>query len=217
MAKPAQPPAITHRDLTLLKETSRPFSQRGWIFELKYDGFRILASKLAGVVTLQSRNGTDYTARFPDLVDDMAILPDLVLDGELVVLDAQGRPQFDRLRRRAAKSVKATVAQAARTEPAAIFAFDLLWLAGRDLRAQPLLKRKAALKKALARARRVKYLDHIGEHGERLYAAVAGLGLEGIVAKRADSKYRAGRSADWMKIKTPAGRAAQKDREKWNQ
>jgi bifunctional non-homologous end joining protein LigD len=106
---------------------------------------------------------------------------------------------------------------ASRLQPAAIFAFDLLWLEGKDLRALPLLKRKAALKVVLKSSKRIKYFDHVPEHGERLYAAVERLGLEGIVAKRADSPYRRGRSKDWVKIKTPAGEAEQAKRgEAWN-
>lgn len=210
-------PAITHRDLTLITERRRPFSEKGWIFELKYDGFRCLATHAAGVVSLLTRNGTELAERFPELVAAMTALPDLVLDGELVVLDAQGRPRFERLRRRAAMRVPSSIARAARVDAAAVFAFDLLWLAGRDLRALPLLRRKAALQKALGRAERIRYLTHVGEQGERLYEAAAGLDLEGIVAKRADAPYRAGRSRDWVKIKTPAGRQVDEERAKWNE
>jgi bifunctional non-homologous end joining protein LigD len=81
----------------------------------------------------------------------------------------------------------------------------------------PLLKRKAQLQKLLARSTRIRYLAHVGEDGQRLYAAAAQLELEGIVAKRSDAPYRRGRSADWIKIKTPVGRAIDEERAKWGE
>lgn len=139
-----------------------------------------------------------------------------MIDGELVLLDARGRPQFERLRRRLALK-RFSIDHAARTEPAAIFAFDLLELRGKDLRRLPLLKRKAQLERLLRKSTRIRYLTRIGEDGERLYAAAATLELEGIVAKRADAPYRRGRSSDWVKIKTPAGRAIDEMRAKWGE
>ena len=107
--------------------------------------------------------------------------------------------------------------QAARSEPAAIFAFDLLILGGRDMRKLPLLKRKDALQKALGEPKRIRSVQHVGEMGQRLYDAACGLSLEGIVAKRADAPYTAGRSRDWIKIRTPHGRHLQEQRsEQWD-
>jgi bifunctional non-homologous end joining protein LigD len=130
-----------------------------------------------------------------------------------VLLDARGRPQFERLRRRLALK-RLSIDHAARTEPAALFAFDLLELRGKDLRRLPLLKRKAQLEKVLRRSTRIRYMTHVGEDGERLHAAAAKLELEGIVAKRADSPYRQGRTADWGEIRTPAGMDIQAERAK---
>jgi bifunctional non-homologous end joining protein LigD len=208
---------ITHKDLMLLAETQAPFERRGWIFELKYDGFRVLAQRSGSFVSITSRRGTDLTACFPEIVECLVELPDLVLDGELVVLDARGHPQFERLARRARMSRFPSVDAAAKEDPAMIFAFDLLELRGKDMRSQPLLKRKAALEKVLKGSSRIRYLTHVGEDGRRLFAAAARLELEGIVAKRADSAYKRGRSRDWLKISTPAGKLAQESRsETWS-
>lgn len=215
--KPAPAPLITHKDLALLTEKRRPFSAKGWVFELKHDGYRCLVRHAGLEVRFTTRNGTDLTRAFPELSEELAERPEMVIDGELVILDDQGRPQFDRLIGRAGRRDPVGIRFAAEHTPAALFAFDLLWLAGKDMRALPLLKRKAALKKALKGGKRILYLDHVAENGERLYAAVDSMGLEGIVAKRADSAYRAGRSKDWVKIKTPAGDAEQAKRgEGWN-
>ena len=204
-------PEINHRDLALIGERGRPFSDPGWVYELKYDGFRVLA--LAGAEPrLVSRNGHDLGAPFPEVIHALGDMHDLVIDGELTILDENGKPQFERLRRRAVMSSPRSIASASKGEPAVVLAFDLLVDGERDIRGLPLLKRKAILKRALKGTNRVLFLDHVAEHGERLFAAVDGLGLEGIVAKRADAPYRRGRSSDWLKIKTPHGREVDAER-----
>ncbi|MGZ5260153.1 MAG: ATP-dependent DNA ligase, partial [Burkholderiales bacterium] len=126
------------------------FSAPGWIFELKYDGFRWLVSKCGDVIRLESRNGRDMAASFPELVEAMqAVEHDFVCDGELVVLDEQGRPQWDRLKRRHVLRHPGRIKQAAAEEPACIFAFDLLWLDGEDFRQRPLLDREWSLYQVL--------------------------------------------------------------------
>jgi len=97
-------------------------------------------------------------------------------------------------------------------DAAAIFAFDLLQLAGEDLRPLPLIKRKAILQKVLWGSVRIRYLQHIDEVGEALYRSIAEAGLEGMVAKRATAPYRAGRSCYWLKVKTPAFKAIEQRR-----
>jgi bifunctional non-homologous end joining protein LigD len=202
----------------LATSASKPFDRAGWVFELKYDGFRALAVRGAGVVRLLSRRGNDLLPCFPEIDECLRELPDIVFDGELVVLDDQGKPQFERLRRRALLKKGARVEQAARLDAAVLFAFDILSLRGKDLRKLPLVKRKEILQDALRRSERVRPVQYIGEQGIRLYEAAASLGLEGIVAKRTDAPYKAGRSSDWLKIRTPAGRHAQTKRsEAWNQ
>ena len=181
----------THRDLMLATSAEKPFDRPGWLFELKYDGFRVLAIHQGETRRVLSRRGNDLSGCFPEIVACLGALPELVLDGELVVLDERGKPQFERLRRRALLKKPTSVEQAAQSEPAAIFAFDLLVLRGRDMRKLALLKRKEALQKALGQSQRIRPVQHVGEMGKRLYDAACGLTLEGIVAKRADAPYMA--------------------------
>jgi bifunctional non-homologous end joining protein LigD len=194
-----------------------PFTRQGWIFELKYDGFRVLAGKHGENITLVSRRGTNLLPNYPELEACLHALPDLALDGELVLLDEQGRPQFERLTRRLRLKRPDLIARASISEPAAIFAFDLMGFKGKDLRRYPLLTRKAMLKSALEGSERIRYTQHIGEEGERLFKMAAELGVEGIVAKRADAAYPRGRTSDWVKIKTGVGRAIDEERAKWNE
>ena len=189
---------------------ARPFSRPGWLFELKYDGFRVLAVKEDGRSRLLSRSGRDMAKSFPELVAALERLPNLALDGELVVCDAAGRPQFQQLRRRALRTKH--LAEAVAAMPACIYAFDLLALKGEDLRARPLIDRKRLLKRTLGRSERIRYLDHVDEHGEALYAEIERLELEGMVAKDAASMYRPGRSHAWLKVKTPAARDIERNR-----
>jgi len=142
----------------------------------------------------------------------------LVLDGELVVLDATGKPDFDRLCRRARTKKRLDVEHAARSDPAALFVFDLLVVGNRDVRKLPLLKRKELLQDALDGSQRVRAVQYVGEQGRRLFDAACQLQIEGIMAKKADAPYKTGRSRDWLKIRTPAGRDVQEKRsEQWDQ
>ena len=201
----------------LATTASKPFDRPGWIFELKYDGFRVLAIRNAANARLLSRRGNDLAACFPEIVECLHALPSMALDGELVVLDDTGKSDFERLRRRALLKKRISVEHAARQEPAVLFVFDILSLRGKDFRNVPLLKRKEALQTALEGSQRIRPVQHVGEGGTRLYEAACGLGLEGIVAKRAAAPYTAGRSGDWIKIRTPAGRHAQERRsEEWS-
>ena len=209
---------ITHRDLAQLKSVKRPFSKPGWLFELKYDGFRVLAAQRSVAETsLVTRNGTNLLTCFPEMEDHLKALPPLVLDGELVVLDKTGRPRFDRLRRRFAMRLKGTIARTAITYPATIYAFDALMIGNRDIRRLQLEQRKSILKGVLKGSERLRYLDHIVEDGERLYAMAVLIGLEGIVAKPLASKYHRRYDSGWLKIKTPAGIAIDAERRKWNE
>ena len=131
---------ITHRDLMIPSATPAPFTRAGWLFEPKYDGFRIMARNENNWPRLTSRNGIDLTSAFPELAFELRGLPGrVILDGELVVLDDQGKPQFESLRRRA-RMTRLPVGAA--LEVAAIFAFDLLSFEGEDMRHLPLLERK---------------------------------------------------------------------------
>jgi bifunctional non-homologous end joining protein LigD len=207
---------ITHRDLMLATSGSAPLDTPGWLYELKYDGFRVLVMRKRDRVRLLSRRGKDLSKNFPEIIDGMSELPDVVLDGELVILDARGVPQFDRLRRRALLRRDIAIQNAALWEPAAIFVFDILSLSGRDLRKLPLLKRReiaqTTVRRALGSFKRIRVVQHVVDAGSRLYQAAQNLGLEGVMAKRADSIYRAGRTRDWVKVRTPHGPRAHRKR-----
>ncbi|HXH82287.1 MAG TPA: DNA ligase D, partial [Candidatus Tectomicrobia bacterium] len=149
------------------------------------------------------RAGQRFTARYPEVVTALRALPlaRFVLDGEVVALDDAGRPSFQRLQARMHLTRPADVARAAALVPVSAVFFDALALDGRDLRDLPLVERKACLALALPARGVIAYGDHVREHGEAFYEAAAERRLEGIVAKRADSPYRGGRTRDWLKIK----------------
>jgi bifunctional non-homologous end joining protein LigD len=217
--RPGSPPAghspcrlITHEDLALLESRERPFSAPGWIFEMKYDGHRCLSMRFDATQMI-SREGWDMSRAFPQLIRELAKLPPrTAIDGELLMADEDGRPQYDTLLGRAAISAPGTVARSSRRQPATIVCWDILMLEGEDLRDLPLLERKAALRDALLGIERFTYADHVFTDGERMYAEAEFLDLEGIVAKRADSPYVAGRTTAWLKIKTPIGRIRESGR-----
>jgi len=178
-----------------------PFSDPNWLFEIKWDGVRALARIENGDLALRSRNAIDITKRYPEL----ASLPDAlaarqaVIDGEIVALDAQGHSSFERLQER--MHVRAPSENLVAQMPAVYFAFDLLYCDGYDLRDAPLLERKQLLQRLLYTSGRFRYADHQLEHGKELFALAEQNGLEGIVAKRADSPYVSDRSAYWVKLK----------------
>ncbi len=179
------------------------FTRDGWIFELKLDGYRLIASKSHGEALLLTRNGNDYTGVFPEIARAIKALPadDCIIDGEVVVCDDKGMPSFARLQRRGALSSPLDVKRAAVELPSTFFAFDLLAFEDFDLRDLPLLKRKEFLSEVIPKLGPVRTLDHIHREGEAFLEQVASLGLEGIIAKKADEPYCKGRSSQWLKIK----------------
>jgi bifunctional non-homologous end joining protein LigD len=130
-----------------------------------------------------------------------ALPADVVLDGEITVCDEQGRPSFERLQQRALLTRQPDIERAALRLPASLFVFDLLAFRDRDLRPLPLATRKALLSRLLPALGPLHYVDHIEARGQEMFEEVTRLGLEGVVAKRAASPYRAGRSSDWLKIR----------------
>ncbi|HET9551798.1 MAG TPA: DNA ligase D, partial [Anaeromyxobacteraceae bacterium] len=190
--------------LMLAEAADAPFRAEGWLFELKYDGYRLLAHKEGDRATLRYRNGGDATALFPEVATAVALLPvdSALVDGEVVVLDAAGRPDFQALQGRAQLRRAADVGGASIARPATFFAFDLLAAGGLDLRPLPLVVRKAALGAIVPRLGPVRFADHVEVEGEALYREVQARGLEGVVAKRADAPYRPGRSDAWRKVRT---------------
>ena len=190
-------------ELMLAEPRDEPFSKPGWIFELKLDGFRMLASREGGEGKLTTRNGNDLSAAFPEVVRSLAALPyaDLVMDGELVVYDDAGRPSFHRLGERARMSRATDVRRWSVEQPASLFLFDLVAAEGFDARGLPLVERKQLLRTVVPEVGPLRYLEHFETDGVAVYAQVTKLGLEGIVAKKADAPYRAGRSPAWLKVR----------------
>jgi bifunctional non-homologous end joining protein LigD len=204
LARRRLPPArLRPAELPLMLPTlvERPPSGTGWLFEIKWDGVRVLAVRAGGAVRLFSRNGRDMSARWPEVTRAVAALPggDLALDGEIVALDAEGRPSFHRLQRR----MHATrgVAAAATATPVTAWVYDCLALDGRDVRRLALHERKQLLAALLPTAGPVRYCDHVEGQGAQFLEAACAAGLEGVVAKAAASPYRGGRSRQWQKVK----------------
>ncbi|CAN5893517.1 DNA ligase D [soil metagenome] len=191
-------------DVMLAEPADSAFTRDDWVFELKLDGYRLLASKQRGEVLLLTRNGNDYTAVFPEVARALKALPldDFIIDGEVVVLDPQGRPSFSLLQRRGRLSSPIEIRHATVELAATFYVFDFIAYEAYDLRTLPLVQRKTLLLDAFAKLGVVRTLDHIAREGERFLEQVEALGLEGIIAKKADAPYRAGRSDKWLKLKT---------------
>ncbi|HWY07443.1 MAG TPA: DNA ligase D [Candidatus Acidoferrales bacterium] len=179
----------------------QPFSDPNWLFEIKWDGVRALARIENGALALRSRNSIDITKRYPELASfpDALAARQAILDGEIVALDAQGHSSFERLQER--MHVRTPSESLVTQMRVVYFAFDLLYCDGYDLREAPLLERKQLLQRLLYTSERFRYADHQLEHGKELFALAEQKGLEGIVAKRADSPYVSDRSPYWVKLK----------------
>ncbi|MFA1722423.1 non-homologous end-joining DNA ligase [Xanthomonas campestris] len=192
-ARDAACPTGLRAQLTLLRAEAPDGAQ--WLHEIKWDGYRLLTDLVGGRAQLRSRNDQAWTDSFPEVATAVQALPvrDARLDGELVVLDAQGRSDFSALQR----AIDGTARQ-----PLRYLVFDLLGVAGVDLRATPLLERKQVLRALLGETPgTLAYSAHVIGRGPEVFAASADKGWEGIVSKRADAPYRGGRSADWVKTK----------------
>ncbi len=166
-----------------------------WLHEIKWDGYRLLADVRDGVVALRSRNGLNWTEDFPEVVQAIQALPvtDLRLDGELVVLDAQGRSDFTGLQ----KVIDGTAKQ-----PLRYVVFDMPGVAGVDISRAPLLERKTLLKDLLGDTPgTLAYSDHVLDHGPAVFEASGKAGFEGIISKRVDAPYVNARSPSWVKVK----------------
>jgi bifunctional non-homologous end joining protein LigD len=192
-----------HIGLMLAETREDAFSAEGWLFEIKYDGFRVLAGRQNGHPRLLYRRGNEASEIFPEVAAALAALPaDAIVDGEITVCDEVGRPSFQRLQRRALLNRPGDIARAALESPATLFLFDLLLFEGRDLRNLPLGRRKELLARFLGPSPGpLRYADHIVGRGQDMFAEIGRLGLEGMMAKRESSPYRAGRSPDWLKVR----------------
>ncbi|HSH44593.1 MAG TPA: non-homologous end-joining DNA ligase, partial [Longimicrobiales bacterium] len=171
-----------------------------WVHELKLDGYRVLCHLEDGRARLVTRNGKDWTDRFPGVEEAVNALPceAALMDGEVVVLDERGVSSFQMLQN--------VLGRGGRDGAPLLYAFDLLHLDGRDLTGEPLTARKAALRALLDRAsgvavERIRYSDHVVGQGPSFFRKACRMGVEGIISKRADGPYRPGRGRDWLKVK----------------
>ena len=190
--------------LMLASSRARPFSRAGWLFEIKYDGYRLVAERRDRQPYLRSRAGHDLTDTFPEIARAVRGLPyeGLVLDGEVVVHDSEGLPSFSKLQKRGRIQRKTDALRLSVELPSVLYAFDLLGLEGYDLRSLPLVQRKEILRDVLPTVGPIRYSDHIEVHGEAMYERATAMRLEGIVGKKADAPYRGGRSSHWVKVRT---------------
>ena len=183
----------------------RPRAPRGeaWLHEVKFDGFRVQLHKAGGEAKIYSKNGHDFTSRYPAIVTALKALPvrSAIIDAELTVCGSDGVPNFHRL----------LMGRFDQSE-LCVWAFDLLELDGDDLRQRPLEVRKAALAKLLRRASPFLRASESFTDPVKLLAECQRRGLEGIVSKRRDSLYRSGKSSAWIKVKCAAWREANRNR-----
>jgi bifunctional non-homologous end joining protein LigD len=189
-----KPPAFV--PIQLCKIADHPPGAAGWAHEIKFDGYRIQVGVGGGRATLRTRKGLDWSDRFPELSAEAAAWPDAVVDGELCALDADHRPDFSALQA-AIGGVK--------TGGLIYFAFDLLFEGGEDLRKLPLSHRKARLQAYVDRVGkagpRLRYVEHFATTGKAVLESACRMNLEGIISKKLDAPYHAGRSASWIKSK----------------
>ncbi|PVM90432.1 DNA ligase D [Caulobacter radicis] len=181
----------------LCKSVDPPPAGEGWGHEIKFDGYRLQLRVEDGRASLRTRKGLDWTDRFAGVAEAAADLPDAIIDGEAVVLDEAGQPDF--------AALQAALAEGGEGE-IIFFAFDLLFEGAEDLRSLPLRERKARLKALLGEDEpRLRYVDHFETAGDAVLLSACKLELEGIISKRLDAPYRSGRSETWTKAKCRAG------------
>ena len=197
-AKQAKEKKLPYQEYTLqLAKLEKEVPENGeWVYELKYDGYRITAEIEGGQVRLLTRNQKDYTEKFPvvaEALKEMAGTRNMILDGEIVVLDDNGRSDFQKLQRYLKHPGCKNITY---------ILFDLLALEEKDYRSQELLKRKKELKKLLAEKHpHLHYSEHTDGEGGEILKAACEADMEGIIGKRADSLYAGNRNGDWIKVK----------------
>lgn len=174
--------------------TDRPaFDSPDWLFEIKWDGYRAIAEVGAGDNKLYSRNGLTFDKAYPKVFDGLKkIKVKAIIDGEIVVFDENGRPNFQKLQNY--KQVDKWIIQ--------YYVFDVIAVEGKSVTNLPLIQRKELLKEILPESKVVRYCDHVEDEGEMFFREMKKMNLEGMIAKRKKSKYFPGkRSPDWLKIK----------------
>lgn len=182
---------ITPMTATLSDEPA--FDSPQWVFEIKWDGYRAVAELNGKDTRLYSRNGLLYNKAYPKIFEALtAIKSKAVIDGEVVVYDTQGKPSFQSLQNYNSRQKL----------PIQFQAFDILQYKGKDLTKLPLVERKDILRDLLPESETIKYCEHIEAEGTVLFEHAVKMGLEGIIAKKANSLYTPGkRTKDWLKIK----------------
>ncbi len=182
-----------HISPMLAKETDKPFDDDDWLFEIKWDGYRAIAETGGKTPLLYSRNGINFEDKYPVIFEALkAFKTPMVLDGEVTALDDKGMPDFQQLQHYAQT----------REGTLQYNVFDLLYYKGKSLEHLPLTERKQLLQEVLPPSDIIVYSDHVTGSGKAFFKAAADKGMEGIMAKRADSVYTEGaRTADWLKIK----------------
>jgi len=182
----------------LCEIVDRPPSGPGWGHEIKFDGYRLQLRIENGEATLRTRRGLDWSKKFDAIITQANSLPDGIIDGEIVALDAHGAPDF--------AALQAAVSEQQTTE-LTFYAFDLLFEGDDDLREEPLSQRKSRLLKLLKKHKgpRIRYVEHLDTGGEAILKSACKMSLEGIVSKKLDSPYRSGRTDHWVKSKCRGG------------
>lgn len=179
----------------LASPTKKIFKDPDWVFELKWDGYRVMANIKDGKVEIYSRNGISYNKKFAAISKELEQIPfDCILDGEVIAMDKNGKTDFQKLQKYDPEKTKGDLKY---------YVFDLLHLNGMDTISLPLLERKSLLPEILEGLKNILYCDHIEAMGPTLYKRAIDAGMEGVMAKKADSVYVPGyRSENWLKIKS---------------
>jgi bifunctional non-homologous end joining protein LigD len=187
-------------DPELATLTDDRFSDPAWIYERKFDGERCLAFRDGARLRLMTRNQQEVTGTYPEIAEAMATqrASDFIIDGEVVAFD-RDETSFSRLQRRL--GVRDPGPDLIAGVPVYIYLFDVLWADGHDVRSRTLLERKDVLRNLLSFGGPLRFAEHRDTDGEAYYREACQLGWEGLIAKRADSPYRAGRNRDWLKFK----------------
>lgn len=177
----------------LARESDQPFDDKEWLFEIKFDGYRAISEIRNGNVNLYSRNGLSFNAAYPIVVNELKkIKHDVILDGEIVVLNEEGKPDFQKLQYYGSNS----------QFPICYYVFDVLSVNGHDTCGLELIERKSLVEKILKKNSIIRYSDHVLEDGKDFFKAAQQQDLEGIIAKKISSEYHPGtRTGEWLKIK----------------
>jgi bifunctional non-homologous end joining protein LigD len=188
----------------LPSSADKPPSGPDWVHEIKHDGYRLMARRDAAGVRLLTRNGHDWAPRYPLIIEAVNGLKarSCLIDGEAVACDDNGLTVFERLREKPTG------------RHVFMYAFDLLELNGKDLRREPFEVRKATLASLLRGCPPgVRLNEHLAHPGDDVFHHACAMGLEGIVSKRLGSRYRSGRTKDWLKFKNPNAPAVRREAE----